>query len=378
MAEPVKRSSGGLIKKLYKENTGRTDYTILLLTLILVFFGIIMVFSSSYYYALEHPKISDMYYFVKRQAMYAAIGGVGMAITINFPYRYYKKLAPIGYVLTNLLLILVLVLATATKGSKRWLFGFQPSELSKVAVILFLALYISTHRESLNNFKGFLKAFIILAIPVALIGAANMSTAIVVFAVGIAMLFVASKKLWYFVVGGAAAGAMGCAALFLPMFAYRMNRIRIWRDPFSDPTYLGFQTIQSLYAIASGGLFGLGLGQSRQKTFIPEPYNDFIFSIICEELGLVGAAAVILVFGMLVWRGVRVAMNARDMFGCLIATGITALIAVQVIINISVATNTMPNTGIALPFISFGGTSLVILMMAVGILINVSRYGKKE
>ena len=378
MAAPVKRSSGGLVKKLHKENTGRTDYTILLLTLILVFFGIIMVFSSSYYYALEHPKISDMYYFVKRQAMYAALGGVGMAVTINFPYRYYKKLAPIGYVATNLLLILVLVLATATKGSKRWLFGFQPSELSKVAVILFLALYISTHRESLNNLKGFIKAFIILVIPVALIGAANMSTAIIVFVVGIAMLFVASKKLWYFIVGGAAAAGLGCAALFLPMFEYRMNRVRICRDPFSDPTDLGFQTVQSLYAIASGGLFGLGLGQSRQKTFIPEPYNDFIFSIICEELGLVGAAAVILVFGMLVWRGVRVAMNARDMFGCLIATGITALIAVQVIINISVATNTIPNTGIALPFISFGGTSLVILMMAVGILINVSRYGKKE
>ena len=378
MAEPLKRSSGGLIKKLHKENAGRTDYTILLLTLILVFFGIIMVFSSSYYYALEHPKISDMYYFVKRQAMYAALGGAGMVITINFPYRYYKKLAPIGYVLTNLLLILVLVLATATKGSKRWLFGFQPSELSKVAVILFLALYISTHRESLNNLKGFIKAFIILVIPVVLIGAANMSTAIIVFTVGIAMLFVASRRLWYFVVGGAAAGAMGCAALFLPMFKYRMNRIKIWRDPFSDPTDLGFQTVQSLYAIASGGLFGLGLGQSRQNTFIPEPYNDFIFSIICEELGLVGAAAVILVFSMLVWRGVRVAMNARDMFGCLIATGITALIAVQVIINISVATNTIPNTGIALPFISFGGTSLVILMMAVGILINVSRYGKKE
>lgn len=378
MAEIVKKSSGGLVKKLHSENTGHADYTILMLTIMLVFFGIVMVFSSSYYYALEHPKINDMYYFVKKQAMYAGLGGIGMIITMNFPYKYYKKLAAFAYIATNLLLILVLVLATATKGSKRWLFGFQPSELSKIAVILFLALYISSHRESLNTLKGFLKAFLILVIPVVLIGAANMSTAIIVFAVGVAMLFVASKRLWYFVAGAAAAGVLGCAALFLPMFAYRLDRVRIWRDPFSDPTDLGFQTVQSLYAIASGGLFGLGLGQSRQKTFIPEPYNDFIFSIICEELGLVGAAAVILLFAMFIWHGVKVAMKAKDMFGCLIATGITALIAVQVIINISVATNTIPNTGIALPFISYGGTSLVILMMAVGILINISKYGKGQ
>ncbi len=376
MAEGAKKK-GGLLRKLHIEKGGPADYTILLLTIMLVLFGIVMVFSSSYYYAMQHPKIDDMYHFVKHQAMYGALGMVGLIVAMNFPYKLYKKLAFIAYTGMNILLLAVLVIAEATKGSKRWLFGFQPSELAKIAVILFLAFYISSHKDILKDFKGFAKCMAILAIPVVLIGAANMSTAIIVFAVGIAMIFVASKKVWYFIAGAGFAGVAACAALFLPQFAYRLDRIKAWRDPFSDPTDLGYQIIQSLYAIASGGLFGLGLGQSRQKTFIPEPYNDFIFSIICEELGLIGAGAVILLFALLVWRGVRVAMRAKDTFGCLVATGITALIAVQVIINISVATNTIPNTGIALPFISYGGTSLVILMTSVGILMNISRYNKE-
>lgn len=364
------------LKKLHKEKGGPADYTILLITLMLVLFGIVMVFSSSYYYAMQHPKIDNMFHFVKNQAKYAGVGMFGLLVTLNIPYKFYKKFTFLAYAGTNFLLLLVLIVAEATKGSKRWIFGFQPSEIAKIAVILFLAFYISSHKDSLKDIKGFIKCLIILVIPVILIGAANMSTAIIVFGVGIAMLFVASKRVWYFVVGGGIAGMLGCAALFLPQFAYRLDRIRAWMDPFSDPTDLGYQIIQSLYAIASGGLFGLGLGQSRQKTFIPEPYNDFIFSIICEELGFVGAAVVILLFALLVWRGVRVAMKAKDTFGCLVATGITALIAIQVIVNISVATNTIPNTGIALPFISYGGTSLAILMTSVGILMNISRYNK--
>lgn len=367
---------GRFLKKLNKEKGGPADYTILLITLMLVLFGIVMVFSSSYYYAMQHPKIDNMFHFVRNQAMYAGVGMCGLLFTLNFPYKYYKKFTFLAYAGTNFLLLLVLIVAEATKGSKRWIFGFQPSEIAKIAVILFLAFYISSHKDSLKDIKGFIRCLIILVVPVILIGAANMSTAIIVFGVGIAMLFVASKRIWYFVVGGGIAGVLGCAALFLPQFAYRLDRIKAWLDPFSDPTDLGYQIVQSLYAIASGGLFGLGLGQSRQKTFIPEPYNDFIFSIICEELGFVGAAVVILLFALLVWRGVRVAMKAKDTFGCLVATGITALIAIQVIVNISVATNTIPNTGIALPFISYGGTSLAILMTSVGILMNISRYNK--
>ncbi len=367
----------GLLDKIRKDRGGSFDYTIVLLVIMLVLFGIVMVFSSSYYYAMEHPKIDDMYYFVKRQAAYAALGFAGMFVAANFPYKYYKKLSAIAYVGSNILLVATLVIATATNGSRRWIFGFQPSEVAKIATILFLAFYISSHKDSLKDIKGFLKCCLILIIPVVLIGAANLSTAIIVFAVGMAMIFVASKRIWYFVVGGAGAGVLGVVALALPMFRYRLSRITAWLDPFSDPTDTGFQIVQSLYAIASGGLFGLGLGQSRQKTFIPEPYNDMIFSIICEELGLIGAGAVILLFALLVWRGVRVAMNSKDMFGCLVATGITALIGVQVVINISVATNTIPNTGIALPFISYGGTSLVILLCCVGILLNISRYTKK-
>ena len=166
--------------------------------------------------------------------------------------------------------------------------------------------------------------------------------------------------------------------LLLPQFAYRMDRIKYWLDPFSDPTGKGFQIIQGLYAVASGGIFGLGLGQSRQKTYIPEPYNDMIFAIICEELGMVGAAIVIVLFVVLVWRGIKIAMEAEDMFGCLVATGISAFIDIQVIINISVATNSMPNTGMALPFISYGGSALVFTLAAMGILLNISKYGRNR
>ncbi len=169
-------------------------------------------------------------------------------------------------------------------------------------------------------------------------------------------------------------GILGVAAVTMPKFAYRFDRIKYWLDPFSDPTDKGFQIIQSLYAVASGGFFGLGIGQSRQKTYVPEPYNDIIFAIICEELGMFGAAVVILLFAILVCRGIKIAMNAEDTFGSLCATGITALIGIQAIINIAVATNTMPNTGMALPFISYGGSGMVFTLSSMGILLNISRY----
>lgn len=217
-----------------------------------------------------------------------------------------------------------------------------------------------------------------MAVPAGLIAISNFSTAIVVTAIGGTMLFVASPKIWYFVVAIVPVGVAGGIAVSLPQFGYRISRIKIWRDPFSDPIGKGYQTIQSLYAIASGGLFGLGLGQSRQKTFIPESYNDIIFAIICEELGMVGAALIILLFAVLIWRGVKIALNAIDMFGCLVAIGITSMIGFQAIINIAVVTNTIPNTGQPLPFISYGGTSLLFTMAAMGILLNISKYQKTK
>ena len=213
-------------------------------------------------------------------------------------------------------------------------------------------------------------------LPVGLIAMSNFSSALLVFLMGASILFVASPRVWYFGVGAIAAVGLGAIAILA--FPYRIGRIKTWLDPWSDPTDAGFQTIQSLYAVASGGLFGLGLGQSRQKTFIPEAYNDIIFAIICEELGIVGAGLVILLFAVLIWRGIRIAMRARDEFGMLVATGVTAVIAFQSIINIGVVTNTIPNTGQPLPFVSYGGTSLLFLMAMVGMLLNVSRYPKER
>ncbi len=252
---------------------------------------------------------------------------------------------------------------------------FQPSEFTKLALVLYLSHYIIDHRQELANLKGFLKALMVLALPVGLIAISNFSSALLIMLMGLTMLFIGSPRIWYFVV--AAAGMIPAAILAIVVFPYRLSRIKVWLDPWSDPTNKGFQTIQGLYAVASGGIFGLGLGQSRQKTFVPESHNDIIFAIICEELGIIGAALVIILFAVLIWRGVKVAMNAKDTYGTLMATGIVSVIAFQAIINIGVVTNTIPNTGQPLPFISYGGTSLLFLTILIGLLLNISRYQKE-
>ena len=265
---------------------------------------------------------------------------------------------------------------TVLNGQKRWLWFFQPSEVVKITTTLFLAHFICLHKDYLKDFTGFVKCLSVLAIPCAMIAITNFSTALLLGLIGGAMLFAAGFDMKYFAyVSGPVVGA-GAIAILLPGLRYRLGRIQIWLDPFSDPLGDGYQIIQGLFAVASGGLFGLGLGQSRQKTFLPEAYNDIIFAIIAEELGMLGAALIILLFAILVWRGIKIAMNAQDEFGSLVATGITAQIAFQSIINIGVTTNTIPNTGQPLPFVSYGGTSLAIAMAMMGILLNISRYQK--
>ena len=359
---------------------GNVDFVMFFVILGLVLFGLVMVFSSSYYYAMTDPAFNDKYHFLKRQLVWACAGLFCMTITMNLNYKIYKKLSFLAYVVSNFLLVLVLIVGTKINGQRRWLgfgnFGFQPSEIAKVAVILYLSYYIVSHKGILNDIKGFFKCLCILGVPVVLIAVSNLSTAIVVAGIGMVIIFVASPKVWYFIVAIVPIGAAGVIAVSLPQFAYRFSRIKVWRDPFSDPLGKGFQTIQSLFAVASGGMFGLGLGQSRQKTFIPEAYNDIIFAIICEELGFVGAAFVIFLFVILIWRGLRAAMNAVDSYATLVAVGIAAMIAIQAIINISVVTNTIPNTGMPLPFISYGGSSLLIMMATVGILLNITKYQK--
>ncbi|MDD3569867.1 MAG: putative peptidoglycan glycosyltransferase FtsW [Lachnospiraceae bacterium] len=370
-------------RKKKKSTAGSFDFTLLFVIMLLILFGIVMVFSSSYYYALTNVKFdNNMYYFVERQAIWSIIGLGAMAFFINFPYKYIRNFTFMAYVITIICLIIVLFVGDKINGSRRWLgfgtIGFQPSEVAKIVVILHLSNFISSNKGILGTLKGFIRCALILAVPVVLVGVSNLSTAIVIAGIGVCIMFIASPKVWYFFAAAIPAGALGVVAVSLPQFAYRFDRIKYWRDPFLDPTDKGFQIIQSLFAVASGGFFGLGLGQSRQKTYVPEPYNDIIFAIICEELGMFGAIVVIGLFMTLIWRGIKIAMNSQDMFGCLTATGIVGLIGIQVIINISVATNTMPNTGMALPFISYGGSALVFTLSAMGILLNISKFQKNR
>lgn len=362
---------------------GGYDFTVMFIVLTLVLFGVVMIFSSSYYYTMTSAKYDyDMFHFLKKQSIWAVLGICAMIFGMNVPYTFWRRFATLAYWLSNLFLLALPFIGIEAGGQKRWLgigsLSFQPSEFTKIAVILYLSVYVIEHRKELANIKGFAKACVVLMIPVALIAVSNFSSALLVGLMGATILFVASPRVWYFGAAIVAAVPLGAIAILLPQFRYRLTRITTWLDPWSDPTDTGFQTIQSLYAVASGGLFGLGLGQSRQKTFIPEAYNDIIFAIICEELGLIGAALVIILFAVLIWRGIRIAMNAKDSFGMLVATGITAVIAFQSIINIGVVTNTIPNTGQPLPFVSYGGTSLLFLMAMVGILLNISRYPKER
>lgn len=352
------------------------DYTVLILVLILVMFGLVMVFSSSYYYAMTDSRFNDKFYFFSRQFRWAIVGMVAMVMCMSINTEFFRRISVLAYGGIILILMAVLVIGVATKGSQRWLevlgTSFQPSEFAKFIIIIFMSGFVIKHRQWLNgNFIMFIKCALPVIIAAGLIATENLSTGIVVMAVGLMIMFVASNKVMNFVVFGML-GFLGFVVLVV-IEPYRMARIKGWLDPWSDLIGNGYQIVQSLYAVASGGLFGLGIGQSRQKTFIPESYNDIIFSIICEELGLVGAIVVILLFLILIWRGIKIAMTAKDKYSSYAATGIVTMIAVQVIINIAVVTNTMPNTGMPMPFISYGGTSLVVTMASMGLLLNISR-----
>ncbi|QEK11952.1 stage V sporulation protein E [Crassaminicella thermophila] len=359
-----------------------SDFTLLLTVLILVIIGIIMVFSSSHYYALS--KMNDSYHFLKRELMWATLGLLGMFFTMNFDYWKYKKLAPYAYIFSIILLILVLTpLGMEINGAKRWLgvggFTIMPGEVAKICGIIFAANYLSRKPEKIKKFlQGVVPCLFIIGIYFSLIILQpNLSTAVTISGIIGCMMFVAGMR-WAHVSLMGLSG-VGLLVVLILLEPYRMRRLTGFLDPFADPQGTGYQVIQSLLALGSGGLFGVGLGKSIQKyLYIPEPQNDFIFAIIGEELGFVGCVTVIILFLLLIWRGVRIAINAPDLFGCLLATGVTSMVAVQVIINIAVATSSMPVTGIPLPFISWGGNSLAIFMSAIGILLNISRYSNLD
>ena len=359
---------------------GKIDPIILLSLVVLVTFGVIMVFSASYY--VGKTKFDDILYFFKRQGAFAVIGFSLLPIITAIDWRMYRNFSKIIFIVSCFLLVLVIFLGEDLNGAKRWLkigpIQFQPSEVAKIGLILYLSKYISDNKKILDNWGGFIKCCIIIAIPTALVLIENTSTAIIMGTIGMSIVFVASPTLKYF--GPIILIAiLGIGAIILFGDGFRMARVEAWLNPFAEGVKAdkGYQTVQSLYAIASGGIFGLGIGQSRQKLgFIPEAQNDIIFSIICEELGLAGAIIFILLFSMIIWRGYITAIRSPKSYMSYVSVGITTMIAMQVIINIAVVTNTMPNTGIPLPFVSYGGTSLIIMMACTGIILNFSRYFK--
>ncbi len=363
-------------KKIRFWNPGEYfDYSLLVIILFLVGFGLVMVYSaSSYTAALDY---GDSAYFFKRQAIFAVMGVACMLVISKIDYHFLKRLTVLAFIGIGIMVIAVLLVGSASGGSTRWLelgsLRFQPSELAKMAIIMFVAHATTNKVWKLNDWKVMLKIMIPPMILTVLIAIENLSTAIICGVIVMAILFVASPKYWPFV-ALTAVGAVG-GVLFILTAGYRADRIDAWLNVETHPK--GYQTLQAMYAIGSGGLWGRGLGQSIQKMdFIPESHNDMIFSVICEELGLVGGVALILLFIILIWRLMLIIVNARDLYGSLLVVGVLAHVAVQVLINVAVVTNTMPNTGVPLPFISYGGTSLVFLLVEMGIVLSVARQIK--
>lgn len=375
------------------------DYSLLVIILFLVCFGLVMVYSTSYYSGMKLPKNPDPAFYLKKQVKSTILGMVAFVFCIFFDYKYYYKLAPWIYAGAVFSILLILTpLGVEINHARRWInvgFGtIQPAEICKLAVIISVSAYIVMTGKAIDKFRNLIIVALITLIPTGmiLVITKNLSSAIIVFGIGFVIYFVATKRYWPFAVM-AVLGVAGIIAFMLYIHYYvdpvtagveidsstgfRMMRILAWRHPEEYASGKGYQTLQALYALGSGGFFGKGLGESIQKLgFIPEAQNDMIFSVVCEELGLFGGICLILLFGMMIWRFVIIALHSPDMFGFLLVVGVTAHIAIQVILNIAVVTNVIPNTGITLPFISYGGTSVMFLLAEMGIVLNVSRHIK--
>lgn len=377
-------------RKNKEKTNGMFDYTLLFIVLFLLCFGLVMLYSVSSYEA--NLKFGESAYYFKKQLFATIIGLVVMVVVSLVNYHFWYKLALPAYIVSAVLILLVLSpLGYEANGARRWLnlgVSLQPAEVAKVGMIIFFASIISLSGRKIQSLKSIIIT-ILMAVPIAgmiLFITENLSSAIIVMCIVIMMIFVATPNYKeYFLI---AAGFVAIAAIVVLLvskgilpesMSYRFGRINAWLDPEKYASTTGFQTLQSLYAIGSGDLFGKGLGQSMQKLgFIPEAQNDMIFSIICEELGLFGAIAIIMMFLIMIWRFLIIANNASDQFGALLVVGVMAHISIQVILNIAVVTNTIPNTGITLPFISYGGSSIVFLLAEIGLALSVSRGIKLE
>ncbi len=363
------------------------DYTLLFIVLFLLGFGLVMVYSVSSYEA--YADYNDAAYYLKKQLLAGIIGLVAMIITANIPYKWWMHFTFLAYVVSLGLIALVPFFGKEVNGAKRWLIipgigmSVQPAEIAKLAMILVLAQLVCKMGKSVRTFKGMLFLMVVSAPPVAMVlfCTRNLSSAIIILGIAVLMIFVADPKYKKYIIVGLLAVALVAALIYyistLEMSSdlhYRLRRVLAWMNPEDFIDEEGYQTLQALYAIGSGGIWGKGLGQSMQKLgFIPEAQNDMIFSIICEELGLFGAIAIIIMFVMLLWRMMVIANNAPDLFGALIVVGVMGHIAIQVILNIAVVTNTIPNTGISLPFISYGGTSVLFLLIEIGLVLSVAK-----
>lgn len=363
------------------------DYSLLFIVLFLLGFGLVMIYSASSYEAFQ--DFEDAAYYLKKQLVAVIIGLVLMIVVANIPYHFWERFATLGYIISMALVPLVLTpLGIKSRGARRWIkipgigLNLQPAEVAKLCMVLFLAVMVCKMGKSVRSMKGFL---IMLAMPLPVVAEIylitnNLSSAIIIMGISVLMVFVASPDYKKFVIMGLSAVALVAILVMVIVSTsaegggFRSERILAWLDPEGHSQGKGFQTLQALYAIGSGGIWGKGLGQSMQKRgFLPEAQNDMIFSIICEELGLFGALAIILLFVVLIWSCMIIANKAVDRFGAMLVVGVMAHYAIQVILNIAVVTNTIPNTGITLPFISYGGTSTLFLLTEIGIVLNVSK-----
>ena len=370
------------VKKRKEKPISYFDYNLLFLVVFLVCFGLVMLYSSSSYICANSSKYGyDGAYYLKLQLRNYIIGAFGMIFFIAVPYKTWKRFGLAAYIVSFILCVLVIFIGSESHGQARWIYigpiGFQPSEVAKVGIIVFLAMILERLAKKLKSWKVLGIVFGMLLPIVGAVAYNNLSTAIIIMGIAVCMLFVASPKYIHFV----AVGGVGIvvAVIFILTAGYRVGRIEAWLHPETADPNAVYQTMQGLYAIGSGGLFGKGLGESLQKLGnVPESQNDMIFTIICEELGLFGAVCVILLFMLVIWRMMVISNNAPDLFGSLLVVGVMSHIAIQVILNIAVVTNSIPNTGVILPFISYGGTSILILMCEIGLVLGVSRSIRLE
>ena len=358
------------------------DTTFLVIVLVLVSLGLIMMFSASYANAF-YLKNNSLFY-ISRQLPFALMGVTIMIMASHVDYRIFKPLSLPLYGVTLVLLVVVLFMPPLN-NARRWIFigplNFQPSEIAKFAVVILFASLTCVNFQQMKTVRYGILPFVGALAPIVLLmlREPHLSGTVLILSLGIVMMFIGGTDARWFVAGAIVATVAIAAVIFNPdlltsLAHYAGDRVTVWLDPFSDPKDKGFQTVQSLYAIASGGLMGTGIGASRQKyLYLPEPYNDFIFAIVCEELGFVGATLIICLFALLVWRGFVIASRCPDRFGALVAAGLTAQVGIQTLLNIAVVTNSVPNTGISLPFFSYGGTSLLMLLGEMGVILSISR-----